>query len=212
MRPVQEFLRSTTAGAVPLLVAVVAALLWANSPWWHGYESIWLTTVVVRVGRWAIVEDVRFWVDEGLMTFFFLLAGLEIKRELATGELRQTRAAVLPVAAALGGMVVPLAIFVAIAHGTRAVDGWGMSMPTDLAFALAILVIAGRRFAPAVRPFVLTLAIVDDLLTVVVVGLFYVGDLSAASAPRRDSFAWARCSDSNGCTCAPSRRTSPSAR
>ena len=86
VRPLQEFLRSTTAGALPLFIAVVVALVWANSPWWHAYEALWRTPVAVGIGRWTIAEDVRFWIDEGLMTFFFLLAGLEIKRELRTGE------------------------------------------------------------------------------------------------------------------------------
>ena len=180
VRPLQEFLRSSTAGAVPLFVAVVVALAWANLPWWHGYETFWSTSVVFRLGRWSIAEDLRFWVDEGLMTFFFLLAGLEIKRELTTGELRDRRLAILPVAGAIGGMVVPVAIYLAITRGTPATDGWGMAMPTDLAFALGILVLASRALPSPVRPFVLSLAIVDDLLTVIVVGLFYAGDLSLA--------------------------------
>jgi len=179
VRPLQAFLRSSTAGAVPLFVAVLVALLWANLPTWHGYETFWTTSVVVRLGRWEIAEDLRFWVDEGLMTFFFLLAGLEIKRELTTGELRDRRLAILPVAGAIGGMVVPVVIYLAITRGTAASDGWGMAMPTDLAFALGILVLAARALPASVRPFVLSLAIVDDLLTVVVVGLFYVGDLAA---------------------------------
>ncbi len=180
VRPLQEFLRSSTAGAVPLLIAVGVALVAANSPWWRSFAQVWDTPVVLRVGRWAIAEDVRFWINEGLMTFFFLLAGLEIKRELTTGELRQRGAAVLAVASAVAGMIVPALLFLAFTHGTSAAGGWGMAMPTDLAFALGILVLAARVLPAGVRPFVLTLAIVDDLLTVIVVGLFYAQDLSAA--------------------------------
>ena len=178
VRPLQEFLRSSTAGALPMLVAVVAALVWVNSPWWRSYEQVWLTPVVLRLGRWAIVENLRFWVEEGLMTLFFLLAGLEIKRELAIGELRDRRRLIGPGLGAIGGMVVPALVFLAFVRGTPASEGWGMAMPTDLAFALAILVLASRALAPGVRPFLLTLAIVDDLLTVAVVAVFYSGRLS----------------------------------
>ena len=178
VRPLQEFLRSSTASALPLFCAAVVALAWANSPWWRSYERLWATTLTVGVGRWAINEDLRFWVGEGLMTFFFLLAGLEIKRELVTGELRDRRAAIVPVAAAVGGMVVPAVIYLVATSGTPAADGWGMAMPTDLAFALAIVVIAMRSAPPGIRPFLLTLAIADDLLTIVVVAVFYAGSVS----------------------------------
>ena len=173
VRPLQDFLRTSTASALPMFVAALAALVWANSPWWESYERLWATRVTLGVGRWAIAEDLRFWVGEGLMTFFFLLAGMEIKRELASGELRDRRSAVMPVAAAIGGMAVPALIYLAATHGTPAVDGWGMAMPTDLAFALGILVLFVRASPPGIRPFLLTLAIVDDLLTVVVVGVAY---------------------------------------
>jgi NhaA family Na+:H+ antiporter len=178
VRPLQEFLRSSTASALPLFCAAVVALAWANSPWWRTYERLWATTLTVGVGRWAINEDLRFWVGEGLMTFFFLLAGLEIKRELVTGELRDRRAAIVPVAAAVGGMVVPAVIYLVATSGTPAAHGWGMAMPTDLAFALAIVVIAMRSAPPGIRPFLLTLAIADDLLTIVVVAVFYAGSVS----------------------------------
>ena len=178
VRPLQEFLRSSTASALPLFCAAVVALAWANSPWWRSYERLWATTLTVGVGRWAINEDLRFWVGEGLMTFFFLLAGLEIKRELVTGELRDRRAAIVPVAAAVGGMLVPAVLYLVATRGTPAADGWGMSMPTDLAFALAIVVIAMGSAPPGIRAFLLTLAIADDLLTIVVVAVFYAGSVS----------------------------------
>ena len=178
VRPLQEFLRSSIASAVPLLIAAVLAVVWANSPWWRGYERIWVTPVDLAVGRWAIHQDVRFWVNEGLMTAFFLLAGLEIKRELVTGELRDRGAALLPVAAAIGGMAVPALIYLAVTAGTPAADGWGMAMPTDLALSLAVVVVAARAAPPGARPFLLTLAIADDVLTVAVVAVFYAGRLS----------------------------------
>src|SRR5262249_6025961 len=132
VRPLQDFLRTSTAGAVPMFIAAVVALVWANSPWWLSYDRLWTTSVALGVGRWAIHEDIRFWVGEGLMTAFFLLAGLEIKRELTSGELRERRSAIVPVVAAVGGMVVPALVYVAATHGTSAADGWGMAMPTDL--------------------------------------------------------------------------------
>jgi Na+:H+ antiporter, NhaA family len=178
VRPLQAFLRSSTASALPMLVALLVALVWVNSPWWRSYEQVWLTPIVLRLGRWAIVEDLRFWVDEGLMTLFFLLAGLEIKRELATGELRDRRRLIAPGMAAIGGMLVPALVFLAFVRGTAASGGWGMAMPTDLAFALAILVLASRALPSGVRPFLLMLAILDDLLTVAVVALLYAGHLS----------------------------------
>jgi NhaA family Na+:H+ antiporter len=182
VRPLQEFLHTTTAGAVPMFVAALLALAWANSRWWESYERLWATRVTIGVGRWGIHEDLRFWVGEGLMTFFFLLAGLEIKRELATGELRERRAAILPVAAAVGGMLVPATIYLAATHGTNASHGWGMAMPTDLAFALGILVLVARSAPSGIRPFLLTLAIIDDLLTIAVVAIFYANGVSALPA------------------------------
>jgi Na+/H+ antiporter NhaA len=182
VRPLQDFLRTSTASAVPMLAAAVAALVWANSPWWESYERLWATRVTLGAGRWAIHEDLRFWVGEGLMTFFFLLAGLEIKREVTSGELRDRRSAVMPAVAAVGGMALPALIYVGATHGTRAVDGWGMAMPTDLAFALGILVVLVPAAPPGIRPFLLTLAIVDDLLTVVVVGIAYANGFATLPA------------------------------
>ena len=182
VRPLQDFLRTSTASAIPLFIAAVAALVWANSPWWESYERLWATRVTIGAGRWVIQEDLRFWVGEGLMTLFFLLAGLEIKRELTSGELRDRRSAVMPAVAALGGMAVPALIYVVATHGTRAVDGWGMAMPTDLAFALGILVLCVRTAPAGIRPFLLTLAIVDDLLTIVVVGIAYANGFATLPA------------------------------
>jgi NhaA family Na+:H+ antiporter len=134
---------------------------------------VWLTPVVLRLGRWAIAEDLRFWVDEGLMTLFFLLAGLEIKRELVTGELRDPRRAALPAVAALGGMVVPALLFVAINAGGDGLDGWAIPMATDIAFAVGVLALLGPRVPSSLKLFLLTLAIVDDIGAIVVIALFY---------------------------------------
>jgi NhaA family Na+:H+ antiporter len=156
-----------------LLAAAAAALVWANGPWRSSYQQVWGTTLIVRLGHWGIAESLRKWVTEGLMAFFFLVASLEIKRELLTGELRHRRAALLPVVAAVGGMVVPALIYLAFNPHPPASQGWGVVMPTDIAFALGILGLASRRIPAGLRAFVLALAIIDDLGSIVVVALFY---------------------------------------
>jgi Na+:H+ antiporter, NhaA family len=180
VRPLQEFLRTSTASVGLLVAATLIALVWANSPWRAAYEDLWRTTVSLRFGAHEVGEDLGFWVNEGLMTLFFMLAGLEIKRELVTGELRGDRAAVPPIVGAVGGMLVPALIYLTITHGTDAADGWGAALPTDLAFALGILVLAARAAPPGLRPFLLTLAIADDLLTVALVAIFFSGGISWA--------------------------------
>jgi NhaA family Na+:H+ antiporter len=175
LRPLQEFLRTSTSGSLLLLLAVVVALAWANSPWREGYTQLWHTEASLRIGSWVVVEDLRGWVNDGLMTFFFLLVGLEIKRELTTGELREWRAAALPMVAALGGMVVPALLYQALNAGGPGAEGWGIPMATDVAFALGVLTLAAS-FAPAsLKPFLLTLAIVDDIGAIVVIAVFYSG-------------------------------------
>jgi len=175
LRPLQEFLRTSTSGSLLLLLAVVVALVWANSPWREGYARLWHTEASLRIGSWVVVEDLRGWVNDGLMTFFFLLVGLEIKRELTTGELREWRAAALPMVAALGGMVVPALLYQALNAGGPGAEGWGVPMATDVAFALGVLTLAAS-FAPAsLKPFLLTLAIVDDIGAIVVIAMFYSG-------------------------------------
>src|ERR1700747_3681714 len=125
--PVRSFLSTETGSAVVLVAAAVAALAWANSPWSSSYESVWRTTLSVKLGGGVVATDLRHWVNEGLMTFFFLVVGLEAKREIDMGELRQRRRLAIPVLAALGGMAVPIAIYLAInaGAGDRGLHGWG---------------------------------------------------------------------------------------
>jgi NhaA family Na+:H+ antiporter len=178
LRPLNEFLSTSTAGGVLLLAAAGLALAWANSPWRAAYERLWGTTFSLGVGPWGIEKDLRYWTNEGLMALFFLVAGLEIKRELLTGELRDRRAALLPAVAALGGMIVPALIYLALSAGGRGARGWGISTPTDIAFALGLLALAAGRAPASLKPFLLTLAIVDDLATIVVVALFYSAEVA----------------------------------
>ena len=178
LRPLQEFLSTATAGATLLLLTAAIALVWANSPWRDAYDQLWQTQLGVRLGGWVIGLDLRHWVNDGLMTLFFLVVGLEIKRELLTGELQDRRAAALPAIAAVGGMAAPALIYTAFTAGGPGSHGWGIPMATDIAFALGVLTLAARHAPANVKPFLLTLAIVDDIGAIVVIGLFYSGGLT----------------------------------
>jgi NhaA family Na+:H+ antiporter len=171
--PLREYLREEAAGGVALTAAAALALAWANSPWRAAYDALWETPLAVRLGRFAIEADLRHWVDDGLMTLFFLVVGLEIKRELVAGELASWRRAALPVLAAAGGMAVPAAIYAAVNAGGPGAPGWGVPMATDIAFALGVLALLGSRVPAALKVFLLTLAVVDDLGSIAVVALFY---------------------------------------
>ncbi|MFN8036645.1 MAG: Na+/H+ antiporter NhaA [Acidimicrobiia bacterium] len=170
---VREFLDTESASAVLLAGAAVVALAWANSPWPGGYESFWHRPLEWSVGSQSLTTTPQHIVNDALMTFFFLVVGLEIKRELVVGELHDPRAAMLPALAAVGGMVVPAAIFVACNAATGTAHGWGIPMATDIAFALALVGYFGRGLAPGLRLFLLTLAIVDDVGGIVVIAGVY---------------------------------------
>src|SRR3954453_12244882 len=171
--PVRDFLSTETGSAIVLLAATVAALLWANSPWPDSYESVWRTELSIRLGDWALSADLREWVNDGLMTFFFLVVGLEAKRELDLGELRDRRRLAIPVVAGLGGMIVPVAIYLAVNAGGQGAHGWGAALSTDTAFALGLLALAAPRGATRLRVFLLTLAVVDDLCALLVIATVY---------------------------------------
>jgi Na+:H+ antiporter, NhaA family len=171
--PLREYLREEAAGGVVLMAAAALALGWANSPWQAAYIALWQTPLAVQLGRFAIEADLRQWVSDGLMTLFFLVVGLEIKRELVAGELRTWRGAALPVVAAAGGMAVPALIYAAANAGQPGAAGWGVPMATDVAFALGVLALLGSRVPASLKVFLLTLAVVDDLGSVAVVALFY---------------------------------------
>ena len=176
----QRFFRTEISGGVVLLVAAVAALVWANSPWRSAYDSLWATPVQLRLGELSFDEDLRHVVNDALMAVFFFVVGLEIKRELVAGELRAWRTAALPAIAALGGMAVPAVLYVAISAGGPGARGWGIPMATDIAFAIGVLALLGRRIPSSLRLFLLTLAIVDDLGAVVVIAVFYSSGVSLA--------------------------------
>jgi Na+/H+ antiporter NhaA len=177
-QPVRVFVATEVGSALILLAATLAALVWANSPWGDSYEQVWSAELSIRLADMTIAHDLRHWVNDGLMAFFFFVVGLEIRRELDMGELRERRRVAVPVLAALGGMAVPALIYTAFNAGTGAVHGWGIVMATDTAFALAVLALVGRRWPLRVRVFMLTLVVVDDVGALIVIALAYTGDLA----------------------------------
>jgi len=179
LRPVREFLDTEVAGAGVLLAATIVALVWANSPLGASYETLWATKLMIGLGRFVLEEDLRHWVNDGLMVIFFFVIGLEIKRELVQGELNELKKAALPAIAAVGGMIVPALIFLALNRGTDAAAGWGIPMATDIAFALGALALFGRRVPSSLRVFLLSLAIVDDVGAILVIALFYSEGIQA---------------------------------
>lgn len=177
-RPVAAFLKVEAAGGIVLLAAALTALFWANSAWAETYEQFWTTEVTLEIGQFALAEDLRHWVNDALMAVFFLVVGLEIKYELVCGELRDPRRAAVPIAAALGGMAVPAAIYAVLNATGDGAAGWGIPMATDIAFALGVLAVLGRRIPSPARVFMLTLAIVDDIGAITVIAIFYTADVS----------------------------------
>ncbi|MCB1256137.1 MAG: Na+/H+ antiporter NhaA [Microthrixaceae bacterium] len=165
-------------GGLALLGATVVALVWANSPWADSYASLWSTHLTIGWGSWAITEDLAHWVNDALMAIFFFVVGIEIKQELVLGQLSRVKDAMLPVAAALGGVIVPASIFFVINRGGAGQHGWGIPMATDIAFAMGLVALAGRLVPPALKVTLLALAVVDDIVAILVIALFYGSGVS----------------------------------
>ncbi|CAA9273355.1 MAG: Na+/H+ antiporter NhaA type [uncultured Chloroflexia bacterium] len=178
VRPFQYFADKASSGGILLIAAAIVALVWANSPWRESYTGLWETELSFALGPFSIEDDLTHWINDGLMAVFFLVVGLEIKREILVGELSSPRRAALPLAAAIGGAVLPALIYVAINFGTESVSGWGIPMATDIAFALGVLALLGRRAPLGLKVFLTALAIVDDIMAVLVIALFYTSDVS----------------------------------
>ena len=176
--PLRNFLRTETGSAAILLGATLAALAWVNVDQ-ASYERVWTTVLSITIGGSGVSQDLREWVNSGLMTFFFFVIGLEARREFDLGELRDRRRLVLPVVAGIGGMVVPVLIFLAFNAGRSSSHGWGTAMSTDTAFALGMLALVGRRFPDSLRAFILTVAVADDLLALVVIVIAYSSSIHA---------------------------------
>jgi NhaA family Na+:H+ antiporter len=178
-RPMVRFLRIEAASGVMLVAATAVALVWVNSPVGHTYHAFWEAEITLGLGGLlTLSEPLEAWVKDGLMVVFFFVVGLEIKSELVVGDLRQPRVAALPAVAAVGGMVVPALIFLALNTGTEAARGWAIPMATDIAFAMGVLTLLGRRAPSRLKLFLLTLAIADDLGAILVIAIFYTADLS----------------------------------
>ncbi len=179
-RALREFLHEESAGGIVLVAAVVVALVWANSPWKASYAELWHTDLSISLGSWTLELDLHDWINDGLMAIFFFVVGLEIKREVVQGELRDPRRAALPAIAALGGMVVPALIYLVINAGGPGSHAWGVPMATDIAMAVGVLALLGARIAPSLKLFLLALAIVDDIGAILVIALFYSDSIRLA--------------------------------
>ena len=176
-----RFVQSEAASSIILLACTVLALVWANSPWRHAYEALAHTTLGVTVGARAFALPVHAWINDGLMALFFFVVGLEIKREVVAGQLSSVRLAVLPASAALGGMLVPAAVYAVFNARGPGASGWGIPMATDIAFALGVLALLGPRVPLSLKIFLTALAIADDLGAVLVIALFYTETIRLAA-------------------------------
>ncbi|MFY9808021.1 MAG: Na+/H+ antiporter NhaA [Pseudonocardiaceae bacterium] len=175
--PLRNFLRTESGSAAVLLAATLIALAWANIDV-ASYESVWQAPLSLRLGGSGLSQTLREWVNSGLMAFFFFVIGLEARREFDMGELRERRRVVLPIAAGIGGMVVPIAIYLAVNAGRPSAHGWGVAMSTDTAFALGLLALVARRLPDTVRAFLLTVAVVDDVVALAVIATVYSGHVA----------------------------------
>ena len=180
VRPIIRFSRIEASSGIILLIAAIAAIIWANSAWAESYFAILEEKLIVELGAFHLEESVLHLINDGLMAIFFFVVGLEIKRELVVGDLRDPKAAALPVMAALGGMVVPALVYIALnaGGGGEAVRGWGIPMATDIAFAIGVVSLLGRRVPSGAKLFLLAVAIADDIGAIAVIALFYTDDLN----------------------------------
>ena len=180
-QPFESFMGSQIAGGILLFVAAVVAMIWANSAWAEAYHDLWAHRVVIGFDQWRMDLNLHHWINDGLMAMFFFVVGLELKREMVDGELSRPRDAMLPLAAALGGMFVPAGIYLLLNPSGPAQAGWGIPMATDIAFALGIMALLGKRVPVALKVFLTTLAVADDLGAVLVIAFFYTSEISMLS-------------------------------
>ncbi|MDQ4104213.1 MAG: Na+/H+ antiporter NhaA, partial [Actinomycetota bacterium] len=179
--PVRRFLQTEAASAGLLVGATLLALIWANSPWGGFYDALWSTEFSLRVGTAEITEDLRHWVNDGLMVFFFFLVGMEVRRELSMGELIHRSRLTVPALAAIAGLVVPALIYLAINAGGEGAVGWGIPMATDTAFVLGALALVGSRCPTQLRVFLLSLSVVDDIGALSAIAVLYSEDINLAA-------------------------------
>ncbi|MBK9177746.1 MAG: Na+/H+ antiporter NhaA [Flavobacteriales bacterium] len=179
VRPLERFMKAQATGGMLLLGAAIVAMIWANSPWKEGYQHLWHHTFAIRIDNWELKRDLHHWINDGLMAMFFFVVGLELKREIVGGQLSRPSQAILPVAAGVGGMLFPALIYLTVnGWNGPATSGWGIPMATDIAFAVGLIALLGSRAPLALKIFLTTLAIADDLGAVIVIALFYTSDIS----------------------------------
>ncbi|MEO8217726.1 MAG: Na+/H+ antiporter NhaA [Acidobacteriota bacterium] len=176
--PFQKFAARETSGGILLLSCTIAALVWANSPWADSYAALWHTQFSVGLSSFGLSKDLHFWVNDALMAIFFFVVGLEIKRELLVGELASPRQAALPIVAALGGVMVPALLYIAVNPNGPGASGWGIPMGTDIAFAIGVMAMLGDRVPLGLKVFLTALAIIDDIVAVLVIALFHTAQIS----------------------------------
>jgi NhaA family Na+:H+ antiporter len=177
LRPFQEFIKLEASGGILLFLCTLIALVWANSSWSDSYFDLWQTRIKIGLGGFELNKPLILWINDGLMAMFFFVVGLEIKREILVGELSSPKQAALPIAAALGGMVIPAILYLALNTGKAGASGWGIPMATDIAFALGALALLGKRVPIALKVFLTSIAIVDDIGAVLVIALFYTSQI-----------------------------------
>lgn len=177
-RPLERFLHIEAASGIILLVAAALALIWANSPWAQSYTNFWQIPIGVSIGSFSFQRSLEWFINNGLMVIFFFLVGLEIRREIHNGELSEWRRATLPIAAALGGMLVPAGLYLIFAGHSATRSGWGVPMATDIAFAIGVITLLGKRVPAALRVLLLAIAVIDDLGAIIVIALFYSTGIS----------------------------------
>jgi NhaA family Na+:H+ antiporter len=179
LNPINEFLHREASGGILLIICTVIALVWANSPWFESYHHLWHTYITINFGDLLSLDySIHHWINDGLMVIFFFTVGLEIKRELLVGELSSMQKASLPIAGAIGGMVVPAILYAIFNAGGEGADGWGIPMATDIAFVVGIMALLGPRVPLTLKIFVLALAIADDIGAVLVIAIFYTSEIS----------------------------------
>lgn len=178
VRPIQKFIKAESLSGILLFSSTILALILANSPLSNAFQSIWQFEIGIQSEGFSLVKPLILWINDGLMAIFFFVIGLEIKREILIGELNSVKKASLPIFAALGGMIVPLSIFLLLNNNPQTMKGWGIPMATDIAFTLAILGLLGKRVPLGLKIFLTAFAIIDDIGAVLVIALFYTGDIS----------------------------------
>lgn len=178
VRPFQEFASRQTSGGILLLACTLIALAWANSPWAPAYAALWHTPVSVSFNGFSLSHELHFWINDALMGVFFFVVGLEIKRQVLAGELASPRQAAFPIAAAIGGVLVPALLYMLLNAGGPGAAGWGVPMATDIAFAMGVMALLGDRVPAGLKVFLTALAIADDIAAVLVIALFHTSDIS----------------------------------